>query len=361
MGENTVSEKTNQTLTLTMLQEAVAGTAAAFRCIARLEPAGGPGDKIFPPTYEGGQYATEERRINGEVLPCVLLDSVQSQTNRMELALLDAWERKPIPLPVISVDFVSAGLTEVGEITSLEAPHRIADAILRDSRYEDRPFRQSSFGKKLNTMTPRNATALFELCPTALLFGLWDSTGPKGGAGAKFARAMVSEIIGINAQPGMKTSSRIDPLGIMLQAGPLYQARGGGWTLRSRRGDSRKEQPRQTWHRWQAIRGQPRQRDAHDCRRRVHHRQGDPDYRRVAPRAAPPAFPDQWQARRSRGSRSADGVGSSGAVRGGADKGAGLRSAITVPTPCDGAGGMGDDRRAGRTCCGLFAFGQTGM
>ncbi len=226
-----MSEKTNQTLTLTMLQEAVAGTAAAFRCIARLEPAGGPGDKIFPPTYEGGQYATEERRINGEVLPCVLLDSVQSQTNRMELALLDAWERKPIPLPVISVDFVSAGLTEVGEITSLEAPHRIADAILRDSRYEDRPFRQSSFGKKLNTMTPRNATALFELCPTALLFGLWDSTGPKGGAGAKFARAMVSEIIGINAQPGMKTSSRIDPLGIMLQAGPLYQARGGGWTL----------------------------------------------------------------------------------------------------------------------------------
>jgi CRISPR-associated protein Csb1 len=38
-------------------------------------------------------------------------------------------------------------------------------------------------------------------------------------------------MIGINAQPGKKTSSRIDPLGIMVQAGPLYQAKGGGWTL----------------------------------------------------------------------------------------------------------------------------------
>jgi CRISPR-associated protein Csb1 len=165
-------ESPKQTLTLQVLQKAVAEAAAAFRCVTELEPAGGPGDKVFPPTYERGEYATEQRRINGEVLPCVLLDSVQSQANRMELALLDAWERKRIPLPVISVDFISAGLPEVGEITSLEAPHRVADAILRDSRYEDQPFRQSSLGKRLETMCPRNSTGLFELCPTALLFGL---------------------------------------------------------------------------------------------------------------------------------------------------------------------------------------------
>jgi len=77
----------------------------------------------------------------------------------------------------------------------------------------------------------RDATALFESCPTALVFGMWDSTGPKGGLGAKFERAMVSEIIGIDAVYGVKTSSRIDPLGIQLKAGPLYAAKNGGWTL----------------------------------------------------------------------------------------------------------------------------------
>lgn len=51
------------------------------------------------------------------------------------------------------------------------------------------------------------------------------------GLGVKFARALVSEIIGVNAVGGRKTSSRIDPLNIRLNAGPLYAAKGGGWTL----------------------------------------------------------------------------------------------------------------------------------
>jgi CRISPR-associated protein Csb1 len=48
-------------LTLEGVRSALAGSAAAFRLRLRLEPAGGPGDKVFPPTYEGGRYATEER------------------------------------------------------------------------------------------------------------------------------------------------------------------------------------------------------------------------------------------------------------------------------------------------------------
>lgn len=50
-------------LTLNVLRQAVAGTAAAFRCRRTLQPAGGPGDKVFPPTYAGAVYAVEERRI----------------------------------------------------------------------------------------------------------------------------------------------------------------------------------------------------------------------------------------------------------------------------------------------------------
>lgn len=60
---------------------------------------------------------------------------------------------------------------------------------------------------------------------------MWDSTGPKGGLGVKFARAVVSEIIGVNAVGGVKTSSRIDPLNIRVNSGTLYVAKEGGWTL----------------------------------------------------------------------------------------------------------------------------------
>ena len=53
---------------------------------------------------------------------------------------------------------------------------------------------------------------------------MWDSTGHKGGLGAKFERAMTSEIVGINASFGVKPASRIDPLGIETNAGPIYKA-----------------------------------------------------------------------------------------------------------------------------------------
>jgi CRISPR-associated protein Csb1 len=69
-------------------------------------------------------------------------------------------------------------------------------------------------GRAITDATPRNATDLFRYSPTSLLFGMWDSTGPKGGAGSKFQRAYVSEIVGFDAAVGKKVGSRIDPLQI---------------------------------------------------------------------------------------------------------------------------------------------------
>jgi len=40
----------SETLTLEVLQQAVAGHAAAFRFVTGYQPAGGVGDKVFPPT-----------------------------------------------------------------------------------------------------------------------------------------------------------------------------------------------------------------------------------------------------------------------------------------------------------------------
>src|SRR5271163_3896082 len=92
----------SSTLTISALKDAVAGSSAAFRLTLKLEAVS---PKVFPPTYEGGSYATESRRINGQELPCVLLDSVPSQANRMELALQDAWEGGEFDLPVVTTDF----------------------------------------------------------------------------------------------------------------------------------------------------------------------------------------------------------------------------------------------------------------
>lgn len=213
------------------LRKLVAGDAVAIRGTATLEPAGGPGDKIFPPTHAvddknkkpGAKYAFETRRIDGQDATCVLIDSVQSQANRMEEALQALWTDKQIVLPIVSVDFSSVA-PEVGRVTSLTAPHRIADALLRDSLLDGKLFRLSDIGKSFTDASTRNATALFKVCPTGLVFGLWDSTGPKGGLGAKFQRALVSEIIGINAAPGSKTESRIDPLNILKKAADIYIA-----------------------------------------------------------------------------------------------------------------------------------------
>ncbi len=90
-------------LTFDELKEAVGGTAAAFRCRRRLQPAGGEGDKVFPPTFAGAVYAVEQRRVPGRDAPvtCVLLDSVQSQANRMESALQEAVEAGKIQLPLV--------------------------------------------------------------------------------------------------------------------------------------------------------------------------------------------------------------------------------------------------------------------
>ncbi|MEZ4362673.1 MAG: type I-U CRISPR-associated RAMP protein Csb1/Cas7u, partial [Kofleriaceae bacterium] len=172
------------------------------------------------PTYATGdntlKYVRETRRVNGADVETVLLDSVASQANRMEEALLEAWERKEVSFPVIGVDFTGdEALRDLGKVTSLQAPHRIADAILRDAMSADGTlFRDTDAGRAYTDATPRNATAVFRYCPTALVFGVWDSTGPKGGLGAKFARVLTSEIVGVGFQSGAKVGSRLDPLGI---------------------------------------------------------------------------------------------------------------------------------------------------
>lgn len=242
-------------LTFDVLRDSVAGGAVAIRSRLTLQPAGGDGDKVFPPSYSVAEsakhkYAVEERQVgdSDNLSTTVLLDSVASQANRAELALLEGWERGELAFPVPYVDFTSdGGVTDYEKLTVLEAPHRLADAIFRDSLLDGTLFRLSDIGQAITDATPRNATNVFRYAPTSLLFGMWDSTGPKGGLGSKFQRAYVSEIVGLDAAVGRKVSSRIDPLQIekVQPDGKVYNSADPNevWTLDEASAEMKKGKP----------------------------------------------------------------------------------------------------------------------
>lgn len=236
------------------------GTALRRRQV--LQPVGGKGDKIFPPTYPGEgrnappRHVYERRRLNGGDVWCVLVDSVQSQANRLEECLLAAIA-DGIRIPYVEVDFSGTGLDSISKITSLDAPHRVYDAILRDSLYNGKPFMESDIGQRLAKAKAEDASALLEISPTALLFGAWHSTGQGGGLGAKFARCLISEIVAIDVPvedvvvnqrtgeieiqtSGRRTGSRIDPLGVLGKV-KVFKGEGGWSTTKEGAGKNAKE------------------------------------------------------------------------------------------------------------------------
>jgi len=160
-------------------------------------------------------------------------------------------------MPHVSVDFRGAELVGITEITSLDAPHRVYDAILRDSSLDGKPFMKSELGIRLAGAKPTDATALLETSPTALLFGAWHSTGEGGGFGAKFPRTLVSEIIAVDVPvedgptdartgeveirtAGRRTGSRIDPLGVLRRV-EVFKGQDGWDVVKERAGKGAKQ------------------------------------------------------------------------------------------------------------------------
>lgn len=257
-----------QQLDIAILRDAVT-SKAAIRRRQRLQPTGGPGDKIFPPTYPGDgrnappRHVYERRRVNGQDIWCVLVDSVQSQANRLEDCLLAAIG-DGLPVPYVVVDFSAARLDGITRITSLDAPHRVYDAILRDSLLGAEPFMKSAVGQRLAKAKAEDASALLEISPTALLFGAWHSTGEGGGLGAKFARCLVSEITAVDVPieettnprtgevdvrtAGRRTGSRIDPLGVLRKVDVFKGENGWNTTAAGAGKNAKKVRPSEINH-----------------------------------------------------------------------------------------------------------------
>lgn len=140
------------------------GGPSALVLKEQLEPAGGRGEPIFPPTFAppegsdvGAGYIIDGE---GEKSVC-LIDSVGSQANRLEPIFLKEAYRDLVPQIEIRVD---------GRVVNLlEAGHRAADAVVRST--ELAPESEAAFRK----CSEGDAEPLAKLAPTSLVFGAWDS------------------------------------------------------------------------------------------------------------------------------------------------------------------------------------------
>ena len=100
-------------LTFDTLEKAIASSAAAFRLTLKLEAVS---PKVFPPTYEGGKYATEERIIADSFGPARELAAYRSRLNK-------AWPQ----VQVTGVD--ASGLPDTPEVGAPMTTHPDVDMV----------------------------------------------------------------------------------------------------------------------------------------------------------------------------------------------------------------------------------------
>ena len=81
-------------------------------------------------------------------------------------------------------------------LSSLEFPHRNADAYLRDAELDGQDFLKTEIGQAIFGATAQTCGPLIAWFPQALLYGFWQSHLGKKRQNTKHARAWVSEIVG---------------------------------------------------------------------------------------------------------------------------------------------------------------------
>ena len=171
-----------------------------IRIDTELEPLAGPGTPVKPAVYEGGKYQTDRRwQDPGDTdpTPVVVIDNVPAQANRLEDALRQHRESAGIPELVLDLAELTGLPAHLPKrLSSLQFPHRNADAYLRDALLDGEDFLKTELGRALFAATPQECGALVDWFPQSLLYGFWQSHLGKKRANTKHARAWVSEIIG---------------------------------------------------------------------------------------------------------------------------------------------------------------------
>lgn len=159
---------------------------AALVVREQLIPVEGADGVIFPSTYAAGEVFPGGYNIdgdpNGENI--ALIDSVGSQSNRIEPIFAEDAYKELVPQVVINI---KAGNKS---ISLLQAGHRAGDAIVRCSALQQEL--QDAFKKLLDG----DATTLAKIAPTSLVFGVWDSRDTQ----AKMPRLIASTIRAYNVR-----------------------------------------------------------------------------------------------------------------------------------------------------------------
>jgi len=150
-----------------------------IRIDTELEPLSGTGGTVKPAVYEGGTYQLDRRwasPTDDEPTPVIVIDYVPSQANRLEEAIRR--HRSSIKAPELVLDLAGVGNLPVHlprRLSSLEFPHRNADAYLRDARLGDDDFTRTELGRAIFEATAQACGPLMAWFPQALLYGFWQS------------------------------------------------------------------------------------------------------------------------------------------------------------------------------------------
>jgi CRISPR-associated protein Csb1 len=209
-----------QKFTVKELRSAVRN-ASMLRIQVKLEPCGA-GGLVYPPTYDQGKHIFRRAWVDGQERDVVLLDSPQSQSNRIEYAILDANSRGKLRYPDIQVRVPLASGEETYSV--LQLSHRSYDAALIATVNGKTPFKETEVGKAIFQSRAERATGLFTHAPVTLVLGGWDSHSGGGPMVAKIPRALTSEIIGVDAFKAERGAVKFDPMDIRKSAGPVYES-----------------------------------------------------------------------------------------------------------------------------------------
>lgn len=216
-----------------LLAAASAGGPSCLSSTTRLRPAGGLHTAVAPAKYLQGTgnsaksvYVYERRFLDGQPRHTVLIDSKQSQLNRLEAELERArTDGHPLlsRLPHVQVTYGEGNGAQI--FTDLVLPHRVYDAHVRAGTVDGVPTTQTAIYRAVRDASPANARALLDVSPITLVLGGWDSS--RRSRQGRWRSALVGEIVGfvpgagINGDgvpdPGMRGGARIDPVGMQIQ------------------------------------------------------------------------------------------------------------------------------------------------
>ncbi len=222
------------TITLQHLLDACSpGGASVLTSVTPLEPAAGPHASVAPAKYLEGKgdnakqvFAYERRFWNGEAVTAVLIDSKQSQNNRVEAAVSAAIaDEDPVltRTPRIELHFERDGKDIV--FSDLDLPHRAFDGQIRAGTINGEPATAVQKYQELRDSTVAHARPLLERSPMTLLLGGWDAS--RKSHQGRYRSILVGEIIGIladqdggpEANQSKRGGARIDPVGMRIDLG----------------------------------------------------------------------------------------------------------------------------------------------